>query len=172
MRVDRIFGSVLLASCMACAPLLDADFDGLPEGTVFDEVVDLPGPPNGDRMIVTQTIQPTIDDPTGGGDRVLVVFRKPVASVPGIHGEVYFDPIVANAADPIFFSWNGTISDTPFSNNDPAVVAVKPRDLTGAGQPNLFSKLIVRYGANKITVAIPPGDEDSIGNGVWRAATR
>ena len=45
-------------------------------------------------------------------------------------------------------------------------MAVKLRDLAGPDQPNLFSKLIFRFGPGKITVTAPPGQEVSIGNGV------
>ena len=32
-----------MISCIACTPILVADFDAIPEGSIIDQIVDLPG---------------------------------------------------------------------------------------------------------------------------------
>lgn len=164
MFITRMPCLLLLVGCGACAPLLDADFDSLPQDLLTDETVDLPGPPEGDRMLVQKSV--SVGDPTGSGDHTLSIFRNALANQTANHSEAYFDPIAAPDAESIFFSWNGTVFDLPVSGGDAPVVALKLRDLTDSGQPNLFSKLIIRYGPEKITTTLPPADEVSIGNGV------
>jgi len=164
MRATYSLASLLLAICTACTPLLDADFDGLAEGSLNDEIVALPGAPNGDRMIVKNLAQ--VGDTTDSGDRALWIFRNVNTSVEGNHSEVYFDPIDADGSESIYFTWNGTIAGFTSPGADESVVALKLRDLANVDQPNLFSKLIIRFGPQKITAAAPPGNEVSIGSGV------
>ncbi|MGF1611931.1 MAG: hypothetical protein ACFCUQ_21210 [Kiloniellales bacterium] len=164
MLTSRVLCSLALLGCAACTPLLDADFDSLPEGTLNDEVVSLPGAPDGDRMIIHNHAQ--IADTTDSGDRTLLIFRNPFINETGNHSEAYFDPIAASGGESLFFSWTGTIIHTPTAGSDSPVVALKLRDLVDGDQPNLFSKLTIRFGPGKITAALPAGDEVSIGNGV------
>ena len=154
----------ILLGCCACTPLLDADFDALPEASLLDEVVTLPGAPTGDRIIVANNV--SIVDTPGAGDQELWIFRNVVLNQAASHSEVYFDPIAADGDESLYFTWNGTLVDTPISGADAPVIAAKLRDLVGPNQPNLFSLLTIRYGPEKITATVSGGNEVSIGNGV------
>ena len=154
----------MLLDCCACTPLLDADFDALPEGSLDDEVVTLPGAPTGDRIIVTNNV--SIADTPGNGDQELWIFRNLALNQSGSHSEVYFDPIAADGDESLYFTWNGTLVDSPTFGADAPVISAKLRDLVGPDQPNLFSQLNIRFGPEKITATVAGGNEVSIGNGV------
>jgi hypothetical protein len=145
----------------SCAPLLDADFDAVSQGLYEDAIIDLPGPPDGDRVIVANLAN-VAAEPDGTG-RALFIFRNVIVGSSANHGEAYFDPLPAGGDRPIFFSWSGEIIGSPSPGTDAPLVAVKLRGLVGPDQPNLFSKLTFRYGPTTITEEPAGGIETAIG---------
>lgn len=163
MRRHPILAALPLAAT-ACAPLLDADFDAVPQGVYEDAIIDLPGAPDGDRVIVANLANVGAE-PDGSG-RALYVFRNVIVGEPANHGEAYFDPLPAGGDRPIFFTWSGEIVGSASPGTDAPLVAIKLRDLVGPDQPNLFAKLTFRYGPATITEEPAGGIETAIGFGV------
>lgn len=156
------FLSVGLASC---APLLDADFDQLDANNIEEGPVNLPGPPNGDRMIIADSATlPLLSDQFG--EQSLFIFQDPIVGQQTTnHGSVFFDPLPASAGEPIFFSWRGEIGGFE-SPTGPPVIAAKLQDLVGEDQPNLFSKFTIRFASGSITVQPHDGIESTVGFGL------
>ncbi len=164
--MTRFVALFLAGFAAACTPLLDADFDALPLDASMDQgVVDLPGAPTGDRMIVLDGIAPGIFDMDGFGDgRHLQVQRNVLVGDAGGHSQVHFVPVAAEPDQPIFFTWRGEIAG--FAGQTPPVVAAKLKNLVGPNQPNLFSIFIIRLSAGAISVQPQGGLETSVGFGV------
>lgn len=162
MKYKSLFLLSVTLFCSACDTLLESDFDNV-EGDLFG-AVDLPGSPNGDRMIVTAPLVQTADFDQNN-DRSLVIFRGTSTPIGGVvHGGVFFDPIDAGNSDNIFFSWTGELLHDS-SGSDLPIVDISLRDLSSEDTPNLFSKLKILYGPQKL--AIVNGSEESpIGLGV------
>ncbi len=160
---NKLFSLSVLVVATACAPLLEADFDGFAPGSFSDQTFDLPGAPTGDELLYLNAGFITQDGP---GDRSLSIFRDVLNNDPVAHGEAYFDPIDAADGQPLFFSWSGTLNPNQASSSDPAVVAIKLKDKVNDNQVNLFSKLNIRFGEQKITAQVSGGNEVSIGNSV------
>ena len=156
--------SFLMIGVCACAPLLYADFDALPEVDMTNQAINLPGPPTGDRMLVGRWVE--LSDPTSTDDQVLSIYRNPGIDPQDVHGEVTFDPIGPNDEGSLFFSWRGDIIEYLPQRSSAPVVAVMLRDLAGSHQPGAASKLTVRFGPDEISVVPSPGQIVPIGQQV------
>lgn len=117
MSVKHVIGSIAL---LGCSPLLDADFDALPGGSLDDGTVSLPGSPSGDQMIVSNqhgaiTITdgvfqqqhlrvPTGDPPPavrfhpvgGGGDRRIFISYSALITGASARGRIVFHNLDGN----------------------------------------------------------------------------
>jgi hypothetical protein len=96
--------ATLAISIVGCAPLLDASFNALPGGALGNGVVNLPGSPNGDDMVVSnQGASITIESGLFAQQHL----RIPTGtSPPG----VTFRPVRGNSDRRIFISYDALIS--------------------------------------------------------------
>jgi hypothetical protein len=158
MILRCLFLFSIIALCSACTNLLNTEFENLP--SILNGTVDLPGQPDGDRLIVTAALIQTANV-SNNDDSYLVVHRA-ISGV--VHGNVFFDPIDAGNSRFINFSWEGEIVHDS-SGVDLPVVTANLKNLTDEDTPNLFSKLIIRLGPQKLSVVVD-GEEAHFGLGV------
>lgn len=97
-----------LATCkMGCSPLLDANFDGLSEGTVANGTLNLPGAPSGDQMLVSSEGGTIAIGDGVFDDRHLSI---PTKTGDGAQPAVTFRPVQGSSNSRIFISYDAVIT--------------------------------------------------------------
>lgn len=103
MSVKWVFGTVAIC-LVGCSPLLDANFNALPAGALANGVVNLPGAPSGDQMVVSNELGGiTIEAGLFDQQHLRIPTGEPA---PG----VTFRPVRGGSGNRIFISYDALIS--------------------------------------------------------------